>query len=339
MAHDARAVPRDAVTTAAARSCPCRSLAASLYSSPIRCGTFRCPGLRRVGVLPELQAVFRAARRHAAGDVGTMPQPVPVSCDPPMPALDAGWITVSAAHPGAGATTLALAVAEAAATRDRDTHLIELAEPWRSGLVAASDAELGVDVDQQWRTGRRAAVTVHRRVATEPPALRWPALPTTGVAGKPASVEVVVDVGTAASTDLGLSARSGRWVLVCRASVPGVQAAEAILAQTPAEQSPAIGPVVAVLGPRRWPSSVTAAIGPQLARLRDLDRLVTVSPDPRLTFTGLTSAPLPKLLRLSGTAVLDLLDRPLGAASKPAARDTRNRTRHEEPDTARGAQS
>src|SRR5882757_1054413 len=65
----------------------------------------------------ELQAVLRAARRHAAGDIGTMPQPIPVSCDQPRPELDAGWISVSAAHPGAGATTLALAVAEAAAAR------------------------------------------------------------------------------------------------------------------------------------------------------------------------------------------------------------------------------
>jgi len=283
------------------------------------------PSPPRLSVV-ELQAVLRAARRRAAGDKGTVPQQV--SCDQPMPALDAGWTTVSAAHPGAGATTLALAVAEAAAVRDRDTHLIELADPWRSGLVAASDTEFGVDADLLWRTGRRAAVTVHRRAAAVPPAMRWPALPTPGVAGSSASVEVVVDVGTPASANLDPWARSGRWVLVCRASVPGVQAVEAILAQTPAEQPSAIGPVVAVLGPRRWPSSVTAAIGPQLARLRDLDRLVTVSSDPRLAFTGLTSAPLPKLLRLSGIAVLDLLDRPLG-----------DRTRHEEPDTARGAQS
>jgi len=63
-----------------------------------------------------------------------------------MPALS--WVDdCVAAHPGAGATTLALAVAEAAAVRDRDTHLIELADPWRSGLVAASDTEFGVDAD------------------------------------------------------------------------------------------------------------------------------------------------------------------------------------------------
>src|SRR5258705_9110159 len=59
--------------------------------------------------------------------------------------LDGAWVSVVAAHAGAGASTVALAIADAAAAAGRATHLVETAHPTRSGLVAAANAELGLD--------------------------------------------------------------------------------------------------------------------------------------------------------------------------------------------------
>jgi hypothetical protein len=96
----------------------------------IRAGTFddvactgQVPGTAVAGSTYRLDA---GPTSWAAGDVGG-----PV-------------VLIVAGHAGAGASTVALAVAEGLA-EDRLVQLVDYAEPVRSGLTAASTIELGTD--------------------------------------------------------------------------------------------------------------------------------------------------------------------------------------------------
>lgn len=208
------------------------------------------------------------------------------------------WVTVLAAHAGAGASTVALAISDAAAVADRRVHLVEGARPSRSGLVAATSAELGRDATGTWRRGARSGITIDRRAGdTEPHG--WP-IPSVGEV--PAFT--VVDLGPLASTHLASPAAFGaRTVLVCRATLPGVRRTEHMLRRL--SEAPV---VVAAVGPRRWPRQLTATIGPRLLALRDAGRVVPVPIDARLEITGLTSAPLPRRVLAAGNALVALLD-------------------------------
>jgi hypothetical protein len=214
-----------------------------------------------------------------------------------------GWIAVLAAHAGAGASTVALAISDAAAGRGRLAHLIENVPLSRSGLLAAASAELGVDAAGSWRRGVRGNVTIDRRTTEATPG-GWPVL----TAGDAPGV-TVVDLGLGADSRACLLADRTFTVVVCRATVPGVRLTEQLLgrlAQTPV--------VVAATGPGRWPGEVTASLGPRLRALRDAGQVVSVPIDRRLAVTGLTPCPLPKPVHAAGSALLDLLD-PSGPGS------------------------
>lgn len=212
--------------------------------------------------------------------------------------LAAGWIAVLAAHPGAGASTVALAISDAAAADDRRVHLVDTAHASRSGLVAAASEELGTEVTGAWRRGLRSGVTIHRP-ATELAPAGWPNYPAGDVPGL-----TVVDLALAEPENLArLAADHSRPVVVCRPTVPGVRLTESLLAQM-ARQPAAI----AAVGPRRWPGEVTASLGPHLRALRAAGRVVPVPTDRRLQITGPTSSPLPKSVRSAGRQLLELLD-------------------------------
>jgi hypothetical protein len=213
-------------------------------------------------------------------------------------ALAADWITVVAAHAGAGASTVALAISDAAAATDRRVHLVENAHPRRSGLIAAASAELGTDAAGAWRRGSRDRVTIDRRVADVEPG-GWPVLP---VGEDPTMT--VLDLGLPAPETLARLAadRTRTVVVVCRPTVPGVRLTEHVLSQL-AEQPV----VVAAVGPRRWSGEVTASLGPRLRALRAAARVVAVPPDRRLEVTGPTHCPLPKPVRTAARALLGLL--------------------------------
>src|SRR4051794_18401760 len=106
--------------------------------------------------------------------------------------LETGWIGVLAAHAGAGASTVALVISDAAAADGRWAHLIDTAHPCRSGLVAAPSEERGTDVTGAWRRGLRTGVTIDRRATDTAPG-GWPVPP---VGDSPALT--VVDLGLAA---------------------------------------------------------------------------------------------------------------------------------------------
>ena len=116
----------------------------------------------------------------------------------------------------------------------------ETAHPTRSGLVAAANAELGVDAGGAWRRGSRGQVTIDRRAGNATPS-GWPALtaPDDGL--------VVVDIGLPTPDSLARLAISRcRIVVVCRPTVPGVRLAEQLL-------NSITGPVIiASVGSGKW---------------------------------------------------------------------------------------
>ena len=264
---------------------------------------------------------------HSAGTASAAPHtPATTPADAPHTAradvgsddarrLGSHWTAVIAAHSGAGASCVALALADALAAGKRACRLIEAAHPSRSGLVAAATAELGVDPTGAWRRGSRDRIAVYRRAGEVTPT-GWPA----PSGGDP--VGTIVDLGLPAPGNVArLKADRPQLVVVCRVTVPGVRLAEQLLSELGA-----VPTVVAAVGPGRWPGEVTASLGPGMRRLRDASQIVTVPEDRRLQVTGPTTSPLPKPVAAAGRALLGLIDagQP-GCATTPAQRAPRKR--------------
>ncbi|NEK86896.1 hypothetical protein GCU60_14210 [Blastococcus saxobsidens] len=216
----------------------------------------------------------------------------------PWVAADAGGpvVLVVAGHAGAGASTVALAVAEVLA-ESRQVQLIDYAEPVRSGLTTASTIELGTD-GVGWRRGRRGRLDVVRL-----------ARPGDGELPPPPETDdthrlMVVDAGwslTTALLDTPGYLTQGANVVVTRVTVPAVRQTEHVLAAADGE------PVVAAVGPARWPRAVEASCGPRLRELRSRGRVVQVPLDRRLETAGLTGDQLPKPVAAAGRAMAALL--------------------------------
>ncbi|MBN9618127.1 MAG: hypothetical protein J0H43_00075 [Actinobacteria bacterium] len=229
--------------------------------------------------------------------------------------LDLGpsWVRVLDGHSGAGASTVALAIADAVAGAGRPSHLIEAAPASRSGLVSAASRELDVDATGAWRRGTRphpatsVHVTIDRRTEDKQPT-SWPATEAAN-----AALLVTVDLGLVPSEALGRVA-GGRTVVVCRATIPGVRLTEQLL-----NRLDETSVVVAMLGGRRWPGEVTASCGPRLYALRAAGQVVTVPVDGHLAITGPTHVPLPKAVLAAGHALLGLLDSAHEGAASPTA--------------------
>lgn len=210
-------------------------------------------------------------------------------------------VAVVAAHAGAGATMVATALAESAAERDLGVDLIEAADPIRSGLASAADAELDSDPETGWRRGRRGSVTLHRRSGS-PPLLTWPTLTT-----RSGPRLVVADLPTPAGP--APASWPAELVLVARATAPGVIAVERLLAGLVDRQV-----AVAVIGPRRWPRLVQASVGPRLSGLRAAGRVVRIRVDRTLAVTGVTGTAMPRSIVADAGRLLDLRDSGAGDA-------------------------
>jgi hypothetical protein len=198
-------------------------------------------------------------------------------------------VIVLAVHAGAGASTVACAIADAASADGDSTRLVDLAPPTLSGLITAADAELGVSGDGAWQIGRRGpgrlAVDRARAGAT----YRQP---------EPGDQLLVID---------GADVRDTRWdgaqiVLVCRATVPAVRRLGAQLDEL-ADRVAA----VAMLGPSRWPGAVAAAANTATRALREGDRIVAVPFDKQLEVEGVSGAALPGRVLVAGTRLLELI--------------------------------
>ncbi len=201
-------------------------------------------------------------------------------------------VVVVGAHPWAGASTVALALADAAALGEQGVLLVDAAARKSSGLVGVTDRELGVGADG-CSVGRRGAVEVRRAAVPgrEPAQLMSP---------RSQDGVVVVDAGRCVS-------QPGSWqelatrsllVLVCRATIPGFRAAEVALNQFGRRDA-----LLAAVGSGRLSGVVQASAGLRVAEVRDHHRLVCFPHHGRLDVEGLDDRPLPKALLTSAGQV------------------------------------
>lgn len=313
--------------------------AADAVSSPAVAIADAPPADSPPSAAPTTQPATDAAATAAPGPVdrGDRPGNAALSKRPAAPVandaatggglqLEPDWIRVIAGHSGAGSSTIALALADAAAANGRQVHLVEAAVPSRSGLVAAASAELGLDPTGAWRRGTRGQpallgqLTITRRAGDAQPS-GWP-LSSDGPdrvndGSDPGRGEpmVAVDLGLPPADALArLGGEGSQIVIVCRAIIPGVRLSEQLLARLGDADV-----LVAMLGQRRWPGEVTSSSGPRLQKLRDTGRIVAVPLDRHLEITGPTYAPLPKAVLAAGHVLLGLIDaaRPGGVGASP----------------------
>ncbi len=252
------------------------------------------PATGQLLTVAELQVVLRAARARALPTLLAAAVPVAgctnAAAVPRIAAPSSPAVGVVAAHAGAGASTVALAIADAAAVEARAVQLSEWCDPYRSGLASVTTSELGRPRDGSWCRGVRGAVVLDRRADQT-----WPT-------GWPAPVDAarlhVADLGQLGAGQLpdGLA-----LVLVCRASVPGFRSLEQLLRVADAV-------AVAVVGPARWSGAVTATAGSRVRGLREKGQLVRVPIDRSLESDGLTAAVLPKSLLAAGRQLVALID-------------------------------
>ena len=215
-------------------------------------------------------------------------------------------VLVLGAHPGAGASVVALALADALASAHQLTgasgvRLVDTAAQDESGLAGAIQREIA-GRDEHWRLGCRGPVIVLRPVVSVTSALDLPQFPLawTGL--------TVVDAGwslgqiSAGANPLTVLIEEERAVVVVgRASVPGVRRMELVLATLPAR------PIVAAVGSRRWARTVVASWGPRLAQAVREDRVVLVPSVRRVEVNGVDAEPLPRPLTEAGARLITLL--------------------------------
>ncbi|MBI4941681.1 MAG: hypothetical protein HY830_13120 [Actinobacteria bacterium] len=248
-----------------------------------------------------------------------------------------GPLLVVGAHPGAGSSTVAVAVAEAAARLPAPgiagsvvspgwVHLVDCSPAARSGLAGVSDAELGVGACGRWRHGRRGRLTVARAVDDLPATPPDTDAALCGAAVQEVAV-TVLDLGCHLDDLARIPA--GPVVVVFRPTLPSLQRLEATLTRLTALGVTMLGPrpgvVVAAVGPARWPRQVRACAGPLLQQAHRAGLVVAVPLDRRLAVTGLGSSPLPRKVTAAGTRLWQLaaarqarvLEQPLPAQPSP----------------------
>ena len=192
---------------------------------------------------------------------------------------------------GVGASTVALALATAAAVPAR---VVECCPPLASGFSAAANAELGAE--GPWRRGSRGDVLLERLI--------------TGAATAPVPTESAVEWTFVDTNWTTVSGTGAGWlgsvlrtlddvVLVTNATVPGIRRLESC-AELLGRDAPGV-----VMGPtaKRWPRPVKVAAAGIPARVHIADFPL----DSRLQITGLTPDPLPAPLLKAAQNVLALL--------------------------------
>lgn len=197
----------------------------------------------------------------------------------PPDAEGGSTVSVHGAHHGAGASNVAVAIADALSGRGMwDVSLVDLGVHEAYGASEAIEvrADLGL---RGWTGGRRGGVRIVRL---------GPPDHTDDIVGN-----VVVDVcGHGRGFELD--------VLVCRATVLSIRRAESILGAAP-------DCAVAVVGASKWPAPVRAGLGPLLAAASSSGRTVFFPHERALEVNGLSAGPLPlSTLRAAGR-LLDLL--------------------------------
>jgi hypothetical protein len=187
---------------------------------------------------------------------------------------------VRGAQPGAGASTVAVALADAV-TDGGVVTVVDLAVDDAFGVSASIDARADLAL-RGWSGGRRGRVRVVR--------------PLDDVAGADAIPgHVIVD-----TQDWVWHVDSD--VLVTRATVPSVLRAEGALADRSAD-------AIAVVGASKWPAAARACFGPRLKAMDVQKRIVFFASESELEINGLSAEPLPASMARAARRLLDLLER------------------------------
>lgn len=230
----------------------------------------------------DLQAML-SARRLADVPDQRPEQPRRSTADPADPVLVLG------AHPWAGASTVAVALADAAAAGGRSrVQLIDAASPESSGLACAAEREINSSVEG-WILGRRGNIEVRRPTGA---VLSPGAIPPFDA---PPGSPVVVDAGwplRALQDESGwlpTLLRTAKLVVVTRATVPGASRAETALHRLGRD-----GITLAMVGARRLPDLLVASGGPRVRQLYDEGRIVAVPHDKRLAMHGVDASAAPR---------------------------------------------
>lgn len=187
-----------------------------------------------------------------------------------LAAAGAVIVSVLGAHPGAGATSVATALADAAAMNpDRRVTLLGLTPDGSQTIRGVADAEVESPVPGL-REGRRRGIRVFARAADT----------------RAECPDVTAVLGDVTIID-GPSPYSTRTVVVCRPTLPSAQLTERALH--------AAGPraVLAVLGGKRWPRPVEALLGPTIRRTSEEDGIVFIPDNARLRVYGIDTNPTP----------------------------------------------
>ena len=258
----------------------------------------------------ELVEALRAQQHHrpaVQGSVGELPTRNVALHE------RARTLLVVGAHPGAGATVVSVAMADAIATLQAEPSaeevvLLDAAAREVSGMAAASACEVGGHSDG-WRRGRRGSITVLRPAASPAAPLDLPGLP------RPGPGWLVVDGGwpwrevVADPNPIQTLVGCAQLVVVCRASVPGVGHAESALSALPG------GPLVAAVGARRWPPAARASFGPRLAHAVSEGRALLIPSDPRVVVNGVDSEAFPGGIAAAAQRLVALLEPPVSGST------------------------
>ena len=108
-------------------------------------------------------------------------------------------------------------------------------------------------------------------------------------------------------------------LIVCRATIPGVRHAELALAALPGN------PFVVGVGARRWPTPVTAAVGPRLGRAMSQGRVGLIPADRCLELNGIDTETFAKPVAAAATQLTELIWP--GLSGTPTNRTTKGRHR------------
>lgn len=211
-------------------------------------------------------------------------------------------LPVLGCHPQAGASTLAVAIATAAAP----ARVLECASARATGLAMAATAELGSSPGG-WRLGRRGYIELARagEILDAPSMVPLPD-PPVGQIGMS-----VLDVGWELSQVMATPTwvretvtEAPHLIASTTATIPGFRRLEIALdVLAPAD------PVVAVLGAplRRWPRHLQRSLGPKATQARDAARLHAIPLDRSLAQRGLTGEPIPTAVFRAAEALLEQL--------------------------------
>ena len=239
----------------------------------------------------ELRDAWRAIE---AGEFAHGPRSAPTARSAATvwtPAPSERVVAVVGCAGGVGASTVALALATAAAAPAR---VVECCSPLASGFSAAANAELGTE--GLWRRGSRGDVLLERTII--------------GEATVPVPTESSVEWTFVDTNWATVSGPGAGWlgsllrtlddvILVSNATVPGVRRLESCAELLGRDAlGVAVGPTF-----KRWPRPVRVAAAGIPARVHIADFPL----DPRLQVTGLTPDPLPAALLMAAQNVLALL--------------------------------